>query len=240
MRGGCSGHVRGVITESEVLVPARFNGPSDAAHGGYTCGLLATAAPPGEGSAVVSLVLPAPLELPMRLEVGPDQAVLVFGEQLVATMVTTTEAIPVVPPVSPLEADRAVENFLGREDHPFPTCFVCGPDRVDGLFLAPGAVAVAAVAPTDTVACPWVPLEVSPEVVWAALDCPAGWATEEPMTLTRMAADVLALPRPGEPHVVVARQVQRVGPIASTVSSLYGPDGALVATATAQWTAIDL
>ncbi|MGM1062395.1 hypothetical protein [Saccharothrix sp. Mg75] len=221
-----------MITESEVLVPARFGGAADTAHGGYTCGLLATAAPMA-GTAVVTLVAPAPLELPMRLEAGPDQAVLVFGEEVVATMTTTAETIPPAPPVSGLEADRAVEEFLGREGHPFPSCFVCGPESVDGLLLAPGPVG------PNAVACPWVPVENSPEVVWAVLDCPASWATDEPMALTRMAADVLVPPRVGEPHVVVARQVQRVGPVANTLTSIYAADGTVVAVATAQWAALE-
>lgn len=224
---------QGVITESEVLVPARFGGAPETAHGGYTCGLLATAVEV-VGTPVVSLVAPAPLELPMRLEAGPDEAVLVFGEEVVATMTTTAETIPAVPPVSALEADRAVEAFAGRVEHPYPTCFVCGPESVGGLLLAPGPVG------PNAVACPWVPAENSPEVVWAVLDCPASWATDEPMALTRMAAEVLAAPRVGEPHVVVALQVQRVGPVANTLTSIYASDGTLVAVATAQWAVLEV
>ncbi|QFZ21650.1 hypothetical protein [Saccharothrix syringae] len=223
-----------MISESEVQVPARFTGAPDTAHGGYTCGLLATAAPPTGGTAVVSLVLPAPLEQPMRLETSPDQAVLVFGEELIATMVVSPEPIPAVPPVTALDADRAAENFLGRDDHPFPTCFVCGPDSVDGLLLTPGPLE------PGLVACPWVPLDTAPEITWAVLDCAASWATDEPMALTRMAADPRTPPRPGERCVVVARQVQRVGPQATTLAALYAEDGALLATATAQWTALDV
>jgi hypothetical protein len=170
----------------------------------------------------------------MRLEISPDQAVLVSGELVVATMVASPEPVPAIPPVSRLEAERAAEDFAGHVEHPSSTCFACGPDRTDGLLLAPGLVA------ENEVACPWVPWEVSPEVLWAALDCPASWAVDEPMTLTRMAAELLEAPRPGEPHVVVARQVQRVGPAATTVTSIYGPGDVLVATATAQWTVPEL
>jgi hypothetical protein len=228
---------RGVITESEVLVPARFNGPPQSGQGGYVCGMLAGLAPPARGTAVVSLLLPPPLERPMRLEVGPDQAVLMLGELVVAAVTSTTEPIPAVPPVSPAEADLAMEGYLGWEDHPFPTCYVCGHEREDGLFLAPGPVAGRA----DTVACTWIPEETSPEVLWGVLDCPGGWTTDprdDPMVLTRMTADLVGTAKVGEPHVVVAQQVRRVGRVATNLTSVYGPDGALVGTSSAEWTAL--
>ncbi|MEU4746074.1 hypothetical protein AB0G02_37210 [Actinosynnema sp. NPDC023658] len=214
-----------MIAESEVLVPVRFGGAPGVAHGGYTCGLLASSVGPIEGTPVVSLLLPVPLDQPMHLEISPDQAVLVFDEQVVATMVASPEPIPATPPLTAAEVARAVEDYPGHDQ-----CFVCGQDSVDGLLLAPEAVG------PNAVACPWVPLETSPEVLWAVLDCPAGWATDEPMVLTRMAADLHTTPKPGEPHVVVARQVQRLGPVATTLSSIYASDGTLVAAATAQWT----
>lgn len=215
-----------------MLVPARFSGAPDTAHGGYTCGVLASSVGPVAGSPVVSLLLPVPLERTMCLEVGTDQAVLLLGEQVVATMVASPEPVPAVPPVGRLEAERAAEGFAGLVGHPSPTCFACGPDRADGLRLSPGPVG------ENAVACTWTPVETSPEVLWAALDCPAGWATDEPMTLTRMAAVLPAVVRAGEPHVVVARQVARVGPAATTLTSIYGPGDVLVATATAQWAAV--
>ncbi|GAA1292846.1 hypothetical protein [Saccharothrix xinjiangensis] len=219
-----------MIAESGVVVPARFSGAPDTAHGGYTCGVLASSVGPVDGTPVVSLLLPVPVEQPMHLEVSADQAVLVFGEQVVATMVASPDPVPVAPPVGLLEAERAAEAYAGFDAHPSPTCFACGHDRLDGLLLSPGLVG------ENAVACTWTPVETSPEVLWAALDCPASWATDEPMTLTRMAADLVSPPVLGERHVVVARQVQRVGPVAATVTSIYGPGDVLVATATAQWT----
>src|ERR1700738_4467743 len=44
-------------------------------------------------------------------------------------------------------------------------------DRTDGLRSFPGPIA------DNTTAAPWtVPDDVSPAVIWAALDCPGGWA----------------------------------------------------------------
>ncbi|WP_170231902.1 hypothetical protein [Saccharothrix saharensis] len=53
-----------------------------------------------------------------------------------------------------------------------------------------------------------------------------------------MTADLVGPVRLGEPHVVVARQVRRVGRVATNLTSVYGPDGALVGTSSAEWTAL--
>ncbi|WP_141975029.1 hypothetical protein [Saccharothrix saharensis] len=55
--------------------------------------MLAGLAPPAEGTAVVTLLLPPPLERPMRLEAGPEQAVLMLGELVVAAVNSTTEPV---------------------------------------------------------------------------------------------------------------------------------------------------
>src|SRR5690606_16223453 len=91
----------------------------------------------------------------------------------------------------------------GFTTHPFPTCFVCGPERAegDGLRLFPGRL------PGGRTATPFrVPAEVTPEIVWASLDCPGGWAVPQegrPYVLGRLAARVESLPGPGQRCVVV-------------------------------------
>ncbi|MGW4109761.1 hypothetical protein ACWEFJ_02675 [Actinosynnema sp. NPDC004786] len=222
----------------EVTIPARFNGPPDSGQGGYACGLLAGLAPPAAGHAVVTLIAPPPLDTPMRLEAGARRSHLWLGDRLIATVSGARKPVPVVEPVSPDEARRASEGYLGHRDHPFPTCFVCGHDREDGLRLAPGPVA----GRDGVVACGWVPEEASTEVLWGVLDCPGGWTADpraDPMVLTRMTAEVVRPPRPGAPHVVVARREERWGRTAVNLTSVYGPDGDLVATSTARWTALD-
>ncbi|ATE55695.1 hypothetical protein [Actinosynnema pretiosum] len=221
----------------EVRVPARFNGPPGSAQGGWVCGLLARLAAP-EG-AVVTLLSPPPLETPLLLETGPRRAVLRLGEEVVATVAAATSDPPAVDPVPPEVAAAAEDGFPGADGHPFPTCFACGPDRADGLRLRPGPVPG---RPGDA-ACRWTPgPHTSDEVLWAVLDCPGGWTGDpraDPAVLTRMTARLLAPPVPGAPHVVVARAAGRTGRTAVKLTSVYGPGGALVATASARWTALD-
>jgi hypothetical protein len=86
-----------------------------------------------------------------------------------------------------------------------------------------------------------VPPAVSPTVVWAALDCPGGWAVidrDQAFVLGRYAVAVDALPQPDDECVVVGQPVTRAGRKALVRSTLYGPDGALLARAEATWIAV--
>ena len=86
-----------------------------------------------------------------------------------------------------------------------------------------------------------VPDEIAPELVWAALDCPGGWSVPlegRPYVLGRIAARVDELPAPGQRCVVMGQMTGEDGRKAFTVSSLYGPEGALLATARGTWIAV--
>jgi hypothetical protein len=137
-------------------------------------------------------------------------------------------------PVSFARAEEASRHYPGFEAHAFPTCFVCGPDREDGL-----RIFAAAVDGTGVVAAPWVPTEVSTELVWAALDCPGaiavGWDARGVFLLGRMAADVRELPRVGERCVVVARPDGEEGRKLFAATALYGEDGRLLGRARQTW-----
>jgi hypothetical protein len=74
--------------------------------------------------------------------------------------------------------------------------------------------------------------------VWAALDCPGGWTVIGPggtYVLGRLTATVAALPRPGATCVVVGAADAVEGRKAQVRSTVYGPDGAPLATARAVW-----
>ena len=223
-----------------VVIPARFNGPPDSGHGGYTCGVLAGLARPGPGAAAaVTLLAPPALDRPLALRIGIPRSTLWDGDELVATVTAAPPPTPVVDPVSVAVADAAAERFPGRTGHPFPTCFACGPEHPDGLRLAPGPVD----ASHRRVACVWRPrwsgAQVPPELVWSALDCPAGWVVDlraRPMVLTRMTADVRGSVRSGQSYVVVARRTADHGRTAVNGACLYDDRGGLVAVATAVWT----
>ncbi len=225
----------------EITIGARFNGPPGSGNGGYTAGLVAAALGAERSGAVVTLRQPPPLERPMRAVIG-DGAITVYdGDTLVAEGVADPKAAlegEPVPPASLEEAVRVSHDYPGFTDHPFPTCFVCGPGRPerDGLGIFPGPL------PDGRTAAPWTaPADVTPVTVWASLDCPGGWAIiapGRPYVLGRMAARVEAVPSPGDRCVVTGQVLSVEGRKAMVATALYAPDGTLLARARATWIAI--
>ncbi|MGH8868049.1 MAG: hypothetical protein ACRDYU_08645 [Actinomycetes bacterium] len=229
-------------------MPARFAGPPGSANGGYLCGRL-SAHVPTHGAVVVTLRLPPPLDAPMTVERHGDGAHLLANDRLVAEAMPAELDVDVVEPVDHAEAVQAATRYDGFTDHPFPACFVCGPERAagDGLRLFPGRVQ----DQTDSVAGAWVPDaslahpdqdEVPEEFVWAALDCPGGWAVglaRRPMVLGRMTGQVDAIPKIGERCVVMGRVLGQEGRKAFTTSTAYDGDGRVLGRAHAVWIAVD-
>lgn len=212
-----------------MLIERRFNGPPDSGNGGYTCGLVAEA----YGANEVTLRTPPPLDTPLDVR---DDGVYA-GDVLVATPGETT--VTVEPPRFPgYDAARAaMERYAGLRDHPFPTCYVCGPRRDDGLGLRPGPVG------DDTVATTWTPTTSDPNDTWAALDCPGAWALvqtdEAPLVLGRLAVSIDAAPRPQQPHVVVGwRHKPREGRKHYAGTALYDAAGTLLARGQAVWVSL--
>ncbi|WP_344193753.1 hypothetical protein [Pedococcus aerophilus] len=232
------------------LVPARFSGPPESGNGGWVSGHLAqdVTTSPDLPAVTVRLRTPPPLDRAMAARTvprGPDGASTVElfdGDLLVAQAQAaqgpSRDGIP--GPVSFVAAQAAGERYEGLEGHPFPTCYSCGTGRSadDGLRLQPGRV-----NGSDTYACAWVPADdVDAETVWAALDCPGGWASGiagRPMVLGTMTARVDSLPSVGEPHVVMAWQRGEEGRKHHSGTALYAADGTLLAQAEATWIAID-
>jgi len=236
-------------TVPTLTVPARFCGPPGSANGGYVSGRLAEFVPT-YGAVVVTLRVPPPLETGMTVErVGEDAARLLACERLVAEAAPAELDVDLVEPVPFAEAEAAGARFGGLTEHPFPTCFVCGTDRGpgDGLRLRPGPLDER----PDTVAAAWVPDaslaspgedELPEELVWAALDCPGGWAvgiTGRPMVLGRMTGQMDALPPVGDRCVVMGRLLGREGRKAFTTTTLYDGDGRVLGRAHAVWIAVD-
>lgn len=219
-------------------LPARQCGPPGSANGGVACGRLAAylAAPVAQ----VTLRRPPPLDTDLRVDVTPGAVRLLDRDALVA------EAVPgevTVEPPGAVDLDAATaaaQRYAGLTGHPFPGCLVCGTEREppDGLGLRPGPVG------RDHVAAVWTPADADRAVVWAALDCPGGWAVGElpdrPMVLGRMALRLDAEPQPGVPHVVQGWVVARDGRKTRTGTSLRTADGALLAVAEATWLAVDV
>jgi hypothetical protein len=221
-----------------VIIPSRYNGPPDSANGGYAAGMLATyvAAPDG---AEVTLRRPPPLATPLDVRTRDATIEVYDGDFLVASALPVAEPIVErVPPVPWAEALEASSSYLGFRVHPFPTCFACGPQRPpgDGLRLFPGRL------PDGRTAAPWVvPEDIEPTLVWAALDCPGGWAVQQeqrPHVLGRLAARVDALPAAGDGCVVTGALLGTDGRKARVATTLYASNGTVLAVARATWIAV--
>jgi hypothetical protein len=214
-----------------MIIPARFNGPPGSGNGGWCAGSFAGAVG-GPGPAEVTLRLPPPLDTPLSIV---DGQVRTAGGDVVAEVVPVDAFDEVVPPVGYPEAVAAAQRYAGFTAHAFPTCYGCGPERPDGLRIFPGPVA------PDTTAAPWiVPDDVMPATVWAALDCPGGWAVIGatgglPHVLGRIAVLVHRMPAPGDRCVVLGAVASIDGRKARARSTLYGPDGTELARARATW-----
>jgi hypothetical protein len=176
-----------------VEIARRFRGPSSSGNGGYTCGLLSRLV---EGDAEVTLRVPPPLDTPLRV----DGSRVFDGDTLVAEVRPTTVELELPEPVPFAEA--VALQPPADPGHPFPECFVCGPQG-DGLRLRPGPVG------DGRVAAPWVPHEISRDLVWASLDCPGAFAVNPGFArgvtvLGRLAAHVEEIPSVGDELVVMA------------------------------------
>ncbi|KAA1419385.1 hypothetical protein F0U44_13185 [Nocardioides humilatus] len=228
-------------TTTPLIVPQRFHGPPRSGNGGWTAGALAerlTAKP--ETPVTVALRLPPPLDIDLPIaESETGIAATHEGRTVVEARVDSGELAPVAAATLE-EATDAQTRYPGFAQHPFPTCFACGPDRAegDGLHIFPGRLA----DDPSRVATVWRPYDVTVPITWAALDCTSGWAAgvdDRPMVLGTMTAQIHRLPVVGEPHVSVGTLRSAEGRKALTASSLYTADGELVATAQQVWIAIN-
>ena len=202
-------------------IDGRFNGPPTSGNGGVTAGLL------GGRGATVTLRQPPPLDTGLDLRDGQ----LWHGDLLVAEVSPGTTALQPPPSVG-LTAAAQAPSALGPHAHPFPTCFVCGPEHPTGLHLLPGRVS------DQLVAVPWTPADDDAVMVWAALDCPGGWSADlpgRPMVLGRMTATISRVPQAGRPHVVQGWGLGAEGRKVFTGSAVYDESGDVLAVAEATW-----
>lgn len=244
--GTGTGTPRGPGLASRVLIQRRFCGPSESGNGGYSSGLIARELGL-DGPVEVTLRTPPPLDTELRTVRTPDGVEVRHGDVLVGEARAGAVDVPVPDPVSWDDAVRAAEAYPGHREHPYPTCFVCGPARAegDGLRIFAGPVAGREIA-----ASPWVPhaslagddgTTVRREYVWAALDCPSWFGFADFSTwegrplLGRLTADVRTLPRVGERLVASGWTLGRDGRKIHVASALHREDGELLGLAKAVW-----
>ena len=228
--------------KQRIVIAKRFCGPPDSGNGGYSSGLIANAL---SQDAECTLRKPIPIERELLIEARPDGAVLLDNREVVIECrAAKVELHPHSPP-SLTEAQEAASNSPAMHDHPFPTCFTCGPKRMpgDGLRIFPGRI----LGRNDLWAAPWTPdaslanssREVKPEFVWAAMDCPTGFAGGFPWAGTlvtgRLAVTHVSAVKAEKPHVIVSWPLGWDGRKSHAAAALYTADGQLCAKAKATW-----
>ena len=227
-----------------IVIPRRFNGPPASAHGGWSCGAVARFV---EGPAEVTLLAPPPLEEPLAVEPAGEAVRVRHGDTFVAEARPGAVDLDVPEPVTLEEAVEANRegHQLWAGVHPFPTCFVCGPERPrpEGIDMLVGPVEGGRVMAADCVVDESLAGDdgyVVAEGVWALLDCPSSMPVmnedcSPPIVLARMAA---SLERPmdvGRPHVALGWAVEVEGRKRHSGSALFTAEGELVAKARALW-----
>lgn len=226
---------------AQVIVDRCYRGPPESGNGGYVCGLLAGYI---DGVAEVALRLPPPLDVAMDVVPhGDGNWTFETPDGVVAIAKSAELEIDVPAPPSLADARAAEQRYRGYNDHPFSSCFVCGPDREegDGMRLFPGPVGDAGM-----VAASWRPDAslageggvVRTEFIWAALDCPGYFAVAAPgemAVLGTMTASVEGKVIAGEHHIVTAWPTARDGRKLYCGCALFNGTGDLIAKAKHVW-----
>lgn len=229
----------------DVVIDARYCGPSESGNGGYVCGVFADRV---GTDCEITLRKPPPLDQPMRIASDDNAWQLMHGEVLVPEARTVDPiAVDLIAAPSLDEARRASEGYIGFTKHPFPRCYVCGPERSDddGFHIFAGPL-----GRDDAVASAWTPrpetvgseASVPLEFVWAALDCPGGLSVIDDqfsaVVLGRFAARQIAPLNVGQTYAAAGWKVAQDGCKYSTASALFDSDGDAKAIARATWIAL--
>ena len=241
-----------------LTIPHRYRGPPNSGNGGYVCGVLARHI---QEPTEVTLRAPAPLEAPLEAALRDDGSwELMDGPTVVAVARPAPVELSHLEEASLEEAREAEKNpVIKPKEHLLPMCFVCGPDRpaCDGLRIMAGPLRRRGRHGRVVQAASWTPSRnlsaddglVAAEFVWAALDCPSGYAAtydpdrdgfdKSPVLLGRLAACISHRPRAGEGCVVTAWETGREGRKRFAECAAFGEDGRVLAVAKATWIVVD-
>jgi hypothetical protein len=227
---------------NHVIIDSRFCGPPDSGNGGYTCGLIANFI---DGPTEVILRRKPPLSRRLNIEKVDNGKIILLDEKVTIAEARPTNVeidIPIPPSFSKVEKSAAPTDLI--DNHQYPSCFVCGPLRkkFDGLRIFPGPV-----QDTNNLAAPWIPDaslsdhtgKIRPEFIWAALDCPGGWAVVNkkmrPILLGKLAVQITNRMKPDDKCVVIAWKISEEGRKIIAGSALFSDSGQLYAKARATW-----
>jgi hypothetical protein len=221
------------LSGENITIDRRYRGPTESANGGYAAGRLAAYV---DGAAEVTLRLPPPLERPLRIVEDDGRILLCDGDDVVAEAVRGAPEIDMPAPPTLEQATDAATRHVRFDVENFSECFSCGVRPDDGLCIHVGSV-----AGRNLQAAPWAAREVSPEVVWAAIDCAGAYAVEGQgrgeVLLGRMSAEIRRLPEEGEQCVVAAWPLGEDGRKLYAGTALFTAEGELLALARQTWIA---
>jgi hypothetical protein len=230
-----------------INIDKRFCGLPISGHGGYVSGLLAGYL---NGDVEVTFRNLAPLEQELEVDFTDHNRIkLLQGEQILIEAQTIEFELDVPQPPSYLEAVKASKKYL-ELDHSANTCFGCGAIRTegDGLRIFPGQI-----SGRNMVAAAWVPAasfadeagHIKPEIIWAALDCPAlyalrpkGNSTKSGLKLIltgKYAVHIEAHVIPGEKYIIIGWPISIEGRKLYSGTALFSESGKLYARAKATW-----
>jgi hypothetical protein len=229
----------------DVVIESRFRGPPESANGGYACGMVAAFVEPAP-AVEVTLRAPPPLERPLAVTRTGDAVELRDGDSLIAEGRPAPEPeIELPEPVSLEEAERAMRTSPLYEHHPFETCFVCGPEAIDGLQVVCGPVPG---RERELVAAPLRTGKemadgdgaVRPELVWSVLDCPSGLVglVVDDLGVSVLGRLTASIPRQleaGRDYVAIGWPIERDGRKVHSASAILGEDGEPLAISRATW-----
>src|SRR5215469_1234329 len=224
-----------------LTIAARFRGPPESSNGGYFAGLVATLA---SRTVSVRLLKPPPLNIGLAVSELEDGGLRILrGEEPIGEARPAALTLAAQPAPDYLEAVEASRHYAGFRYHRFPSCFVCGTQRVrgDGLRIFAGPIAERGV-----VAAPWVPDasldrgdgKVRAEFMSAALDCPGYYAVapdDRMMLLAEFTAHVDRRVHIGESCTVVGWELGTSGRKREAGTALFDGKGQLCGKARALW-----
>jgi hypothetical protein len=229
-----------------ITVPLAYEGIPGIAHGGYTAGLLAEHL---DGHARVMLRRPPLRDVPLTVEQADDVVLLRDGDGQLVMEAHAAEPIEVRLPAITIEEASARPRNPKFDHHPYPTCFVCGTARHDGLHIHLSA-------PDDDhiVTGVWTPsgplldgyASVPSPIVWAIVDCLTAWSFADrwdepqwwPAVTGQISVAVSADIPLGQPCVLVARTARREGRRIMLEAGIVNAAGSWQARGTAVWVAV--
>lgn len=222
-----------------ITIDRRFRGPLGMTNGGLAAGVLAEKL---DGPTRVRLERPVPYSTPLRAQGRGENRQLLNGDIAVAVASPVTEEFSAPAFVAP-DMIRDQPRWELAEAF-YEECFVCGRPAPDGLGIelrrigARHAAAVWTPAECDAIREATVPTRF----LWAALDCPGGYAALAPsMTLGllgSLAVDIRIRPNSTQELVVVGEGGQVDGRKFEARTAIYTTDGEVVAAGTATWIAL--